>query len=108
MEASSAPTAATEGQQGLANSLRRMIDETDQLLRSAAASGDQKFQVVRDKILEQARQMRVQLADLEDVGLQKARDVARATDDTVHAHPYGAMAAAAAVGVLIGFLAARR
>jgi ElaB/YqjD/DUF883 family membrane-anchored ribosome-binding protein len=108
MESTSSSMTATEGSQGLANSLRHMIDETDQLLKSAAASGDQKFQGIRDKVLEQVRQMRVQLAELEEAGLQKAKDVAKATDDTVHAHPYGAMAVAAAAGVLIGFLAARR
>lgn len=109
MEATSPATpASAEKQGGLANSLRHMIDETDQLLKSAAASGDQKFQVVRDKVLEQMRQMRVQLGELEEIGLQKAKEAARATDVTVHAHPYGAMAVAAAAGVLIGFLAARR
>jgi ElaB/YqjD/DUF883 family membrane-anchored ribosome-binding protein len=34
--------------------------------------------------------------------------VARQADETVQAHPYGAMGVAAAAGLLIGFLAARR
>ena len=38
----------------------------------------------------------------------RQRDKARATDSAVHEHPYGAMGIAAAVGLLIGFLAARR
>jgi ElaB/YqjD/DUF883 family membrane-anchored ribosome-binding protein len=38
----------------------------------------------------------------------KARQAARAADRTVHAHPYGAIGLAAAVGALVGFLAARR
>ncbi len=101
-------TAATEGKPGLADSLRNMIDETDQMLKSAASAGDQKFQGMREKVLEQMRQMRGQLAELELVSMQKAKDVARATDESVHAHPYGAMAVAAAAGILIGFLAARR
>lgn len=101
-------TAATESKPGLANSLRSMIDETDQMLKSAASAGDQKFQGMRDKVLEQMRQMRTQLTEFEQVGMQKAKDVARATDESVHAHPYGAMAVAAAAGILIGFLAARR
>jgi ElaB/YqjD/DUF883 family membrane-anchored ribosome-binding protein len=109
MEATSpASPASPDSQGGLASSLHHMIDETDQLLRSAAASGDQKFQVVREKMVEQMRQMRVQLNELEAVGRQKAREAARMTDETVHAHPYGAMAVAAAAGMLIGFLAARR
>jgi len=107
MEAiSSAPL--SDARQSLADNLRRMIDEADRLLKSVAASGDQKFQVVREKVVEQMQEMRGQLAELEEAGLQKAREMARTTDETVHAHPYGAMAVAAAAGVLIGFLAARR
>ena len=101
-------TGSTESQPGQASSLRTMIDDTDQLLKSVASAGDQKFQGMRDRILEQMRQMRTQLSELEQVGLQRAKDMARATDESVHAHPYGAMAVAAAAGVLIGFLAARR
>jgi len=52
--------------------------------------------------------MRSQLDELEDSAIHKARHAARATDRTVHSHPYGAMGIAAAAGLLIGFLAATR
>ncbi len=108
MEATDPAIPAAEDKSSLADALRRMIDETEQLLRSAASSGDQKFQVVREKLVEQMRQMRTQLAEYDEIGRQKAKDAARATDESVHAHPYAAMAVAAAAGMLIGFLAARR
>lgn len=108
MEATDPAIAANEDPSGPAAALGRMIEDTEHLLRSAAASGDQKFQVVRDKLVEQMTLMRTQLAGLETAGRQKAREAARATDETVHEHPYAAMAVAAAAGMLIGFLAARR
>lgn len=92
----------------LTKDLRQMIDETDQFLKSAATSGDEAFDAVRGKLAEQLRQMQGQLDDLEQAGLARARRAARVADDTVHAHPYGAMGMAAAAGLLVGFLAARR
>ena len=92
----------------LTKDLRQMIDETDQFLKSAAASGDEAFDTVRGKLAEQLRQMQGQLDDLEQAGLARARKAARVADESVHAHPYGAMGIAAAAGLLVGFLAASR
>jgi len=93
---------------GLADSVHRMIDETDRFLKNASATGDEKFDAVRSRLADQVRQLRLQLDALEDTAMYKTRQAARATDRTVHDHPYGAMGVAAAVGLLVGFLAARR
>ncbi len=92
----------------LAQDLRHMVDETDQLLKSAVTSGDQAFEALRENFTEQVRLMQTQLDSLEQAGLARARHAARTADQTVHAHPYGAMGIAAAAGLLVGFLAARR
>jgi ElaB/YqjD/DUF883 family membrane-anchored ribosome-binding protein len=101
-------TTTMNSKQGLAQSLRHMIDEADQLLKSAAATGDEKFNAVREQIVDQVRRMREQLDELEETAVYQARRAARATDTAVHEHPYSAMGIAAAVGLLIGFLAASR
>jgi len=101
-------TQPTNGGGTLANDLRHMIDETDQLLKSAVASGDEAFDTVRGQFAEQVKQMQVRLDEMERAGLVRAREAVRAADNTVHAHPYGAMGIAAAAGLLVGFLAARR
>lgn len=101
-------TQPSNGGGTLAKDLRHMIDETDQLLKSAVASGDEAFDAVRGQFAEQVRQMQTQLDDLERAGMVRARQAVRAADNTVHAHPYGAMGIAAAAGLLVGFLAARR
>jgi len=100
-------TTATD-KKGLANSLRHMIDEADSLLKSAAHTGDETFDTVRDRFAEQVRTMRDQLEELEETAAYRAKRAAREADRAVHEHPYGAMGVAAAVGLLIGFLAARR
>ncbi|HJV61368.1 MAG TPA: hypothetical protein VJ743_10515 [Albitalea sp.] len=104
----SSPSATSDGKESLAHSLRHMVDEADQFLKAAARSGDEKFDTARDKLLGQIREMRAQLDELEDTAAYKARKAARAADQAAHSHPYGAMGIAAAAGLLIGFLAARR
>jgi len=96
------------GAPGLAQDLRHMVDETEQLLRATASSGDQAFDAVREKFAVQVRQMQAQLDELDQVGRARARQIARSADESVHAHPYGAMGMAAAAGLLVGMLVARR
>lgn len=92
----------------LARSLRHLVHEADDYLKSAADSGDEKLEAVREQLARQVSRMRSQLEDLEAGAMHQARRAARKTDRMVHAHPYGAMGIAAAAGLLIGFLAARR
>jgi ElaB/YqjD/DUF883 family membrane-anchored ribosome-binding protein len=98
----------TIDKQGLAQSLRKMIDEADGLLKSAARTGDDAFDTMRDQFTDQVRQMRDQLDELEETAIYRARRAARVADRGVHEHPYGAMGVAAAVGLLVGVLLARR
>lgn len=57
---------------------------------------------------ETLHKLRTLVDDLQGNALHKARDAARSTDQVVHHHPYSAIGIAAAVGLVIGFLATRR
>lgn len=102
------PLHGANGKEGLAHNLRHLVDEADQFLKAAAQTGDETFDGVRQQFVEQVRQMRAQLDELEDSAMHKARHAARSADHAVHSHPYSAIGIAAAAGLLIGFLAARR
>jgi ElaB/YqjD/DUF883 family membrane-anchored ribosome-binding protein len=106
MEATSTTSDDTTGR--VTQSLRRMVDEAEQRLHSAAESGDATLDAMRTQFAHNLKRLRMQLEELEDSAARKARLAARAADETVHAHPYGAMGLAAAVGLLIGALVARR
>jgi ElaB/YqjD/DUF883 family membrane-anchored ribosome-binding protein len=101
-------TVHTDGSQDSSHQLRHMVDEIDTYLRSAADSGDQKFNAVRDKLSVQVREMRAQLDELNQATLARVKRAAQQADQSVQAHPYAAMGIAAATGLLIGFLASRR
>lgn len=108
MDTTQLADAAVHAKQGLAKNLRNMIDETDQLLRSAVHTGDQKFDALHDSFTAQVRHMRAQLDEIETNALHQAKKAVREADRTVRDHPYSAMGIAAAAGLLIGVLAARR
>ena len=103
-----ARTLPSEGDSQTGHQLRHMVDEIDAYLRSAADSGDQKFNAVRDRLALQVREMRAQLDELNQATLERVQRAAQQADQTVHSHPYTAMGVAAATGLLVGFLAARR
>lgn len=92
----------------LAASLKHMVDEADQLLKSAQGAGSDKFIAARDKFETQLRHAREELAELQDSALHNARRAARNADHAVHEHPYTAMGVSAGVGLLLGLLIARR
>ena len=104
----STTSSLADGKDALASSLRHMVDEADQFLKTAARSGDDGLDAARQRLADQVRTLRAQLEELEDEAVHKARRAARAADRTIHTHPYGAMGLAAAAGLLIGFLASRR
>jgi ElaB/YqjD/DUF883 family membrane-anchored ribosome-binding protein len=103
---SSSPLA--NGRERLAQDLRQIVSDADRFLATAAETGDAKLDEVRERLGRQVQQIRAQLDELEGRAADKARAAVRATDTAVHDHPYGAMGIAAAVGLLIGFLVAKR
>lgn len=92
----------------VAASLRHMVDEADHLLKTAVDTGDQKASEAYLKLKHQLHTLRLQLNDLEDGVAHRTRQAARRADEAVHSHPYGAMGIAAAAGLLVGVLLARR
>jgi|KBSMisStaDraftv2_1062788.scaffolds.fasta_scaffold01838_4 ElaB/YqjD/DUF883 family membrane-anchored ribosome-binding protein len=99
---------ASDIKESLAQGLRDMVDQADSLLKSAARSGDERVEVLRDRLVGQVRQMRSQLDEFEDRAAFRARRAARSADRAVTSHPYSAIGIAAAAGVLIGLLWAHR
>ncbi len=61
-----------------------------------------------EQIASQARRLRSQLDELENDAAYKVRRAARAADLSIQSHPYRAIGLAAALGLLIGVIVARR
>ena len=92
----------------LATDLRVVIADAEELLRATAGQVGEKAVVARERIQESLRVAKDKLARAEEVVIDKTKAAARATDDYVHDHPWGAVGIAAAVGLVVGMLISRR
>ena len=92
----------------LATDLRVVIADAEELLRATAGQMGEKAVVARERIQESLRVAKDKLARAEEVVMDRTKAAARATDDYVHDHPWGAVGIAAAVGLVVGMLISRR
>ncbi|MDP1690816.1 MAG: DUF883 domain-containing protein [Burkholderiaceae bacterium] len=92
----------------LAENLKHMVDEADNLLAKAERTGTDQFKAAREKFELQLQHAKDELRRLEASAIDNAKRAARATDHAVHEHPYAAMGIAAGMGLLVGMLVARR
>lgn len=99
-------TAASK--QKLVQDLQRVITDAEELLQATAGQTESKVVEMRERIRQNLVAARHKLHDIEDTVRAKTKEVARATDDYVHDHPWKAIGAAAGVGLIIGLLIGRR
>jgi ElaB/YqjD/DUF883 family membrane-anchored ribosome-binding protein len=92
----------------LASDLRIVIADAEELLRATAGQMGEKAVIARERIQESLRAAKDKLSRVEEAVIDKTKAAARATDDYVHEHPWGAVGIAAAVGLVIGMLISRR
>ncbi|OGA06166.1 MAG: hypothetical protein A3I00_03050 [Betaproteobacteria bacterium RIFCSPLOWO2_02_FULL_64_12] len=88
--------------------MKVVIADAEELLRATAGQAGDKLAAARVKIQDSLEIAKGKLARLSDVGADKAKAAARATDDYVHEHPWASVGVAAALGLVLGVLIARR
>lgn len=88
--------------------LKTVIADAEELLQATAQQTEGRIAELRERIGENLRVARFKLADAEAALRVRTREVARATDDYVHEHPWRAIGTAAGIGVIIGLLIGRR
>lgn len=101
-------SAGASAKADLAENLRRVVSDAEDLLDATAGNADGKFSELRARARENLSRARARLADADDALRDGARRAANATDDYVHDNPWSSMGVAAAVGLLIGVLLGRR
>jgi len=100
--------AATPADDRMAHHLRTLADEAEALLKATSQAGDEKVTQTRERLRGEVAHLRERLSDLEAQAGTRIKHAAHRTDEVVHAHPYTAMGAAAAIGLLAGLLIGRR
>lgn len=96
----------------LVEDFNTVIADTEQLLRSVAATGGDKASSMRAGVERNLDVARQRLRQLQDSALEKGRDAVRAGDEYVHENPWEsigvAVGVAALAGVFVGLMLSRR
>ncbi len=98
----------TRAESRMAADTRTVIADGKRLLEAAADVSGEGVAVARGKFEEKFANARAKLADTSRAAIEKTRETAAATDAYVHHSPWKAIGVAAAAGMLIGILVARR
>ena len=100
--------ATTIARQQLLSDLKAVVSDTEELLKATAGAAGDRAAAVRARVEESLRAAKGKIAAVDDEVLGRVKDAARNTDEYVHEHPWGAVGIAAAAGLLLGVLIARR
>jgi len=92
----------------LMNDLRLVISDAEELLRLTVDQVGESAAEVRHRVQDRIDQAKVDMAQLQDVALAKAKEAGHVADDFVHDHPWKAVGIASGVGLLLGLLLSRR
>ncbi len=87
---------------------RQVVADAEELLRLTAGHAGEKMSELRERAGTNLASARARLADAEAAVAARTKEVARATDDYVHDHPWRSIGVAAGVGLIVGLLIGRR
>ena len=88
--------------------LKSVVQEAEDLLKATASDAGDGAAEMRSRIRASLERAKDNLLEIEEAAVERARAAGRATDNYVHENPWQSMGAAAAVGLLVGMLIARR
>lgn len=93
--------------QKLAQDLRTVVADAEELLRATADQAGEKAASLRQRAQANLAQAKARLAEVEHAVVERTKAAAQATDKYVHENPWQSVGVAAAVGVLVGMLIGR-
>lgn len=94
--------------QKLMEDLNAVVNDAEELLKASANQTGERITAARAKAEESLKAARTRLSDTQEALTERARMAAKDADVYVHENPWKAAGVAAAAGVLIGALIARR
>jgi ElaB/YqjD/DUF883 family membrane-anchored ribosome-binding protein len=81
-----------------------VIADTEQLLKSVAATGGEKASALRSGVEQNLKVAKERLQHLEQAAAEKMRATAKATDQYVHVNPWQSIGIAAGISAIIGIV----
>lgn len=97
-----------QAKERLAADFREVMNDIDSLLTATTNKAEGEATALRSRIVDRLEAAKIRVADAQHEAVERAKRAADATDHYVHDHPWQAIGAAAAIGLLVGVLIGRR
>lgn len=91
-----------------ANELRNFINDIEELVKATGSLTGDDLARAKSKLNARIAGAKQSVDEMGEAVMGRARQAAKVTDNYVHENPWKAIGASAALGLLIGFLIARR
>ena len=92
----------------LMDDLHVVITDAEELLRMTADQAGEGVADIRSRVQTRMNRARVDLLNLQEATVAKAKAAGHATDEFVHENPWKAIGIASGIGLVIGLLVSRR
>lgn len=92
----------------LMGDLRVVIADAEELLRMTADQAGEGVDDIRSRVQMKMNQAKVDLIQLQNAAVAKAKAAGHATDEFVHENPWKSIGVAAGIGLVVGLLVGRR
>jgi ElaB/YqjD/DUF883 family membrane-anchored ribosome-binding protein len=100
--------ATTAARQQMLSDLKAVVADSEELLNATAGAAGERATAARARVEESLRAAKGKIEEIDAEMLDRVKEAAKAADEYVHEHPWGAVGIAAAAGLLVGVLIARR
>ena len=92
----------------ISEEFHNFVADMEDLFKSSASLTGDELAAAKEKITSRLNEAKSHLSDAKESVTERARHTYEAADEYVHEQPWSAVGAGAALGLLIGFLIARR
>ncbi len=92
----------------LMSDLRVVIADAEELLRMTADQAGESAADIRSRMQSRMNQAKIDLIELQETAVARAKAAGLATDEFVHENPWKSIGIAAGIGLVVGLLIGRR
>lgn len=92
----------------IVDDFKNVIEDAEALLEATSSQGGEVIAEIRAKAEKSLADAKAGILETQDLVIEKSKEAAKKTDHFVHENPWISIGTAAAIGVVIGMLIARK
>jgi ElaB/YqjD/DUF883 family membrane-anchored ribosome-binding protein len=108
MRSTQTDTTPPDSAHDLTRDFQAVVADAQELIEALGDTGGAKLDAMKSRVLSSLKVARRHLAETQANVAQGIQSAAKSTDEYVHANPWPAMGVSAALGLLAGYVIARR